>query len=800
MRKTSKLFLLVAALGLLTGCTGGGNSNKGSSGGNSGTPSQDTENLINVIYFNTYVSEKRANEIKEGFIDELEKSGEDVDASKINFFQSRNSKVAGLGEEILDYNSENPKNTIDVLLGANNFNAWDDEELKPIFEAKYENDGLDYTYGTHSNLSNNTNRKFFYDKEKLNDKYVDTLHTYLKEHYTGEGPDIPTEQTDTLTVAVYGTFVSEERSAEIENGFKEYLTAANVSIPNLTFVYDGESADIATFMEVVASYDTAHPNAKVDALLGLKTNSAISAAGFSNDGTEYTYSDSEGHEADRRFWYHADSANLANIRHLETYLKAKWTPQEEVENTYFLIGSFNNWNKDALTQQFNLVQEGEYRLSNVEFNAGDEFKVYCVEEDAYYSNDSTWDNCGFTLNSNKNIIVTDAGIYTINFYVEGENNNHVTLEKQEAAKTMFVIGIYDKFVDSDQALEIKQGVVAYFAAHEINADVITTGLGTGNMKSMADAVKTYNENNENDIDAVLGCKITHDDLTAAGYEIGETNYLYGNASTDHDRKIVVATASKTRAEYLAFVDYMDATWSLELEVNYYLIGSFNEWTSSDLTYKMTKVSEGVYKYENMVLTAGAQFKVFTPGDEITYYSNASTWEGCGFTLGDYGNIVVTNAGLYNINFYLNGENNNHVTLELIEETYFTIGFYAKFVVDDNINALTAGITKYFEDHNIEVDHLVFETFGDSGTNVGSLAGLINDYNDEHEGAPVNVILGCKADKDSALSNAGYQQFDGTYYNYGTDAERRLWCQKGATENVYVLAVQAYLAANWAVDA
>ena len=92
-------------------------------------------------------------------------------------------------------------------------------------------------------------------------------------------------------------------------------------------------------------------------------------------------------------------------------------------------------------------------------------------------------------------------------------------------------------VISSTSIEIWQLSPFHFAAHEINADVITTGLGTGNMKSMADAVKTYNENNENDIDAVLGCKITHDDLTAAGYEIGETNYLYGNASTDHDRKI-----------------------------------------------------------------------------------------------------------------------------------------------------------------------------------------------------------------------------------------------------------------------
>lgn len=802
MKRTSKLILLVASLGLLVGCSGGGNSNKGSNGGgNSGsTPTQDTENLINVIYFNTYVSEKRANEIKDGLIDALEKKGEDVDASKINFFQSRNSKVAGLGEEILNYNSDNPKNTIDVLLGANNFNAWDDEELKPIFEAKYENDGLDYTYGTHSNLNNNKNRKFFYDKEKLNDKYVDTLHTYLKENYTGEGPEIPVEETDTLTVAIYGTFVSEERAQLLEDDFKLYLTNAGVSIPNLTFIYDGESADIATFMEYVATYDEGHPTAKVDALLGLKTNSAISEAGFSNDGTEFTYSDSEGHEADRRFWYKADSPNLGNIRHLETYLKAKWVPQPVVTNTYFLIGSYNSWDKDHLTDQLTLVQEGEYQITNMEFEAGDEFKVYCVEEDAYYSNDSTWENCGFTLNSNKNIIVSEAGQYTVHFYVEGENNNHVTLEKQESALATFVIGIYDKFVDEDQATQIKTEVNTYFQNHAVMATVITTGLGTGNMNSMVTAVTTYNENNTDKIDVILGCKITNDNLTAAGYEIGETNYRYGNASTDNDRKIVVASDSKTRAEYLSFVEYMDANWALVPETDYYLIGSFTDWNATDLTYKMTKVSEGVYKYENLNLDAGAAFKVFTPSDPVEYFSNASTWENCGFTLGEYNNIVVTNAGLYTINFYLNGDNDNHVTLDLIEETNLTIAFYAKFIEDENITALRNGIQDYLEEHGLTVDHLNFVTLGDGDTNVGALAGLITDYNDEHENAPVNIILGCKADKDSALSTAGYQQESSTAYSYGTDNDRRLWCQKGQTENTYVLAIKAYLAANWAVQA
>ena len=666
MKRTSKLLVLLAALGLLVACGNGGNNQQGGGGNPSGgdeDPQEETANLINVIYFNTYVSDSRANEIKNGLIEALEAQGEEVDATKINFFQSRNSKVAGLGEEILNYNEDNPTNTIDVLLGANSFSAWDDEELKPLFEAKYENDGLEYTYGTHSNLTNNTNRKFFYDKEKLNDKYVHALHEYLKEHYTGEQPEDPVEETNNLTVMVYGTFVSEERTAEIKSGFEAYLTAHELEIANLAWERDAESTSIADFMAKVAEYDAAHPDAKVDALLGLKTNAAITAAGFSNDGTEFTYSDSEGHESDRRFWYNAQSENLGNIKHLEAYLKANWVPAPIVENTYFLVGSINEWNTENPTLRLGLVEEGHYAAANIDLTEGDELKVFCPETAEYFTNASTWENCFFTLGDNSNIVVSETGKYTVDFYLNGENNNHVVLSKQETTKSVFVIAIYDKFIDADQATQIIDEAKEYFVAHDITADVVSTNLGTGNMNSAASAVETYNQTNAaNPIDVILGLKITNDKFTQAGYELGTVNYTYGNASTDNDRKISVLSSSKERAEYLAFVDYMNANWLPVEEVTYYLIGSMTNWNEEELSYALTKVAEGEYKIENVALEEGDQFKVFKPGETAEYFTNASTWENCFFTLGDNNNIVVSETGVYSITFYINGQNNNHVVL------------------------------------------------------------------------------------------------------------------------------------------
>ena len=67
MKRTSKIFLLLATLGLLAGCTGN-KTNPSGGGGGSNVPSPDEPYLLNVIYFKSYVSPTRANEIKEGLI------------------------------------------------------------------------------------------------------------------------------------------------------------------------------------------------------------------------------------------------------------------------------------------------------------------------------------------------------------------------------------------------------------------------------------------------------------------------------------------------------------------------------------------------------------------------------------------------------------------------------------------------------------------------------------------------------------------------------------------------------------
>ena len=332
MKKTSKLLLLLASLGMLVGC--------GPKGGDT-TPPPETPNQINVIYFKSYVSSERAAAMKTAYVESLQTAGVEVDATKVNFFESTNSKVDGLIDEILRHNTKHPNNKIDVLLGANNFNKATDADQKAKFEAMYANDETDYTYGTSTNVEYNTNRKFWYNKDKLADQYVAGLQTYLKANWTASVEPEPVV-TNKLVVMTYGVYVSADRMNAMKTAFNSYLTAQGKSITTVEFVHENTKTKIADFMGEVATYNTAHPDAKVDVLLGLKTNATITSAGFVNDGVDYNYGDrpstaSKDYTEDnktRRFWYMPVTVEDSKVitaeeKLFQDYLLANWKTPEE---------------------------------------------------------------------------------------------------------------------------------------------------------------------------------------------------------------------------------------------------------------------------------------------------------------------------------------------------------------------------------------------------------------------------------------------------------------------------------------
>ena len=160
---------------------------------------------------------------------------------------------------------------------------------------------------------------------------------------------------------------------------------------------------------------------------------------------------------------------------------------------------------------------------------------------------------------------------------------------------------------------------------------------------------------------------------------------------------------------------------------------------------------------------------------------------------------ASSDGYYYVVIHAQATFNENGQFRIDIENVLTVAFYAKFMdtEGDRIPTMKAQIETYYETHG-NCDKVHFVVLGDDDTNVGALAGLITDYNKEYPFMDIDIILGCKADKDGALVGAGYAQVSSTSYSYGTDNGRRLWCKSGLETDANVLAMQDYLAANWAV--
>ena len=101
---------------------------------------------------------------------------------------------------------------------------------------------------------------------------------------------------------------------------------------------------------------------------------------------------------------------------------------------------------------------------------------------------------------------------------------------------------------------------------------------------------------------------------------------------------------------------------------YYVVGDFTSpaWTALEAN-KMTAKSGTTDEFElaSVTLAAGAKIKVFEKKDNL-YFGCDSLWEGCGFTLDDDHNLVVTAAGNYKIHIDLTpGGAGNYVDIAKI---------------------------------------------------------------------------------------------------------------------------------------
>lgn len=100
-----------------------------------------------------------------------------------------------------------------------------------------------------------------------------------------------------------------------------------------------------------------------------------------------------------------------------------------------------------------------------------------------------------------------------------------------------------------------------------------------------------------------------------------------------------------------------------VETTYYLTGDFGDvnW-GIDPNYQLTvdPLDSNHYTISDVALVAGDQFKVKSSDSDV--YSNAQAWTNCGFTVSN-NTSIISNTGTYDISFYLDSDNNNHIVID-----------------------------------------------------------------------------------------------------------------------------------------
>ena len=144
---------------------------------------------------------------------------------------------------------------------------------------------------------------------------------------------------DELNVFLYEKFVDENCSNSLKSAFESYLVAQKIEITTLNWVLD-ETGDVTAVTTAVEKYDTDHPDAKVDVILGakgnLKTYITENFTALKKDDTNYyemtTTAGEKTHE-DRRVYVANDTNNFEAVKLLVKHLVDYDLPDPEATPT-----------------------------------------------------------------------------------------------------------------------------------------------------------------------------------------------------------------------------------------------------------------------------------------------------------------------------------------------------------------------------------------------------------------------------------------------------------------------------------
>ena len=104
-------------------------------------------------------------------------------------------------------------------------------------------------------------------------------------------------------------------------------------------------------------------------------------------------------------------------------------PDPELTADYYLVGDKKGDWMPVKANAMAKIADNHYQIEGVSLLANELIKVTNPNRTVWYSNESTYDNCGYTLDASGNIIVKEAGTYTVDLYTDSAQHNYVILTK-----------------------------------------------------------------------------------------------------------------------------------------------------------------------------------------------------------------------------------------------------------------------------------------------------------------------------------------------------------------------------------
>lgn len=328
---------------------------------------------------------------------------------------------------------------------------------------------------------------------------------------------------------------------------------------------------------------------------------------------------------------------------------------------YTLAGDFNNWT--AGDQAYGLKKISDdpvhYQIKGVNLVKGQGVKVVNELKTDWYANASEYPGCGYTLVDDgfggKNMSLDHSGEYTIDFYPFSEYDNTIVFtldvpgEDPAVDIHYYLVGTFNTWTELDENYQFSKLSDNQYRLTDVELE---TGQA---IKVMDNALPKHNWF-ANATDGWEGCEYV---LVDDGF---------GGKNVEVKASGTYTIDFYVESEYGNHIIFHSGEVPPEPEYahNWYLEGSFTNWTLDESLYfskDNTDATGNHYYIADMELDEGDELQAYNPNTDVWLGTSGSgAWWSAGTEEGHVGNLIVSEAGTYYVDLYINSEEGHHLTL------------------------------------------------------------------------------------------------------------------------------------------